>query len=119
VVASNRDRAHTLTGAEFRILLALVDGARHGYGIMQEVLRNTDGTVRLGPGTLYRSIKQLLASGLIVESEARPAAEVDDQRRRYYRLTDLGRREVAAEARRLERLVRVAQSKRLIGVTAT
>lgn len=103
-----------LTPAVFHILLALVDSELHGYGIMQEVARLTDGQMRLGPGTLYGSIKRMLADGLIEESEARPDPALDDERRRYYRLTDDGRRVVRAEAERLDRLVRSARSKRLL-----
>src|SRR5437879_6118048 len=91
-----------LTPAVFHILLALADGDCHGYGIMQEVERRSEGKVRLGPGTLYGSIKRLLHAGLIEESEVRP--EADDERRRYYRLTDFGQRVAAAEAERLAHL---------------
>lgn len=104
-----------LTPAMFQILLALAGGERHGYGIMQEVERESDGRTRLGPGTLYRSIKQMLALGLIAEADERPDPELDDERRRYYRLTDLGRRAAEAETRRLEQLVALARSKRLLG----
>jgi DNA-binding PadR family transcriptional regulator len=103
-----------LTPAVFHILLALADGERHGYGIMQEVLARTDGALRLGPGTLYGSIKRMLADGLIAESGERPDPALDDERRRYYRLTDLGRRVATAEAERLARLVAVATAKRLL-----
>lgn len=104
-----------LTPAVFHILLALADGERHGYGIMQTVSALTDGTVRLGPGTLYRSIKSMLASGLIAASAERPDLALDDERRRYYCLTVFGRRVAAAEARRLAHLVAVASSKPLLG----
>ncbi|MFI5265791.1 MAG: PadR family transcriptional regulator [Chloroflexota bacterium] len=111
-------RAATLTSAEFQILIALVDVERHGYGIMQEVGRATEDAVRLAPGTLYRSIKRLLSDGLIEESDDRPAPEDDDERRRYYRLTAHGRAVAEAEARRLQRLVRVAQQKHLLPAPA-
>lgn len=104
-----------LTPAVFHILLALVDGERHGYGIMQEIATRTEGSVRMGPGTLYGSIKRMLADGLIMESGERPDAALDDERRRYYRLTDLGQRVVRAEAVRLAQLVNIAQSKKLYG----
>ncbi|HOG46113.1 MAG TPA: PadR family transcriptional regulator [Anaerolineae bacterium] len=103
-----------LTPAAFQILLVLTDGERHGYVIMKEVEANTQGRMQLGPGTLYRSIKRMLADGLIEESDERPDPALDDERRRYYRLTALGRRVAAAEAERLAGLVRLAQSKRLL-----
>lgn len=106
-----------LTPAVFHILLALADGERHGYAIMQEVAADTQGKVRMGPGTLYGSIKRMLAANLIEESDERPDPELDDTRRRYYRLTELGRRVAAAEAQRLSNLVRVAQAKCLLGET--
>jgi len=99
-----------LTPAVFHILLALAGQERHGYAIMQAVAHDTDGAVRLGPGTLYRSIKAMLANGLIVESAERPDPALDDERRRYYRLTDWGRRVAQAEVARLERLVAVARA---------
>ena len=101
--------------SEFQILLALADEERHGYGIKQEVSARTGGEVELGPGTLYGSVKRMVASGLIEESDERPDAALDDERRRYYRITALGREAAAAEARRMERLVGVARAKRLIG----
>ena len=76
----------------FHILLCLVEGEQHGYGIMQNVLARSDGKVRLWPATLYGSLKRLIEAGLIVESGDRPAPEFDDARRRYYKLTTLGRR---------------------------
>ena len=103
-----------LTPAVFHVLLALVDAERHGYGIIKEVEARTDGKVRLGAGTLYGSIKRMLSEGMIAESDERPDPEADDERRRYYRLTDFGRRVVSAEARRLEQLVSVAREKRLL-----
>jgi DNA-binding PadR family transcriptional regulator len=103
-----------LTPAVFHILLALVDGERHGYGIMQEIMERTEGKVRMGPGTLYGSIKRMQAEGLIKESGMRPDPSLDDERRRYYLLTDFGLRVTQAEARRLAQLVNVARSKRLL-----
>lgn len=103
-----------LTPAVFNILLALVDGEKHGYGIMQEITAHTGGKLRLGPGTLYGSIKRLLEDGLIEESAERPDPAHDDERRRYYRLTEFGQRVAAAEAARLEELVRLAHSRRLL-----
>ena len=103
-----------LTSQVFHILLALSDGDLHGYGIMQEVAEHTAGQIRLGPGTLYGAIKRLLSSGLIVETDQRPEAELDDERRRYYRLTDFGRKVLKAEAQRISKMVSVAQRKRLL-----
>jgi DNA-binding PadR family transcriptional regulator len=94
-----------LPPAAIYILLAIGPGERHGYAIMTEVLTQSDGSVRLAPGTLYTNIKRLLASGLIEESDERPDPERDDQRRRYYRLTTGGRRVVASEVARMESLV--------------
>ena len=104
-----------LTPAVLHILLALADGERHGYGIMQEVTRRAGGQVKMGPGTLYGSIKRMLADGLIEELGERPDPALDDERRRYYRLTSFGLRVMQAEVLRLQQLVRLAQSKRVIG----
>lgn len=102
-----------LTPAVFHILLALADRERHGYGIMQEVAAMTRGRMQMGPGTLYGSIKRMLQANLIEESDERPDPELDDERRRYYRLTDLGRRALDAETRRLANLVGVARTKHI------
>ncbi len=96
----------------FHILLSLAETEQHGYGIMQEVLERTDGKVRLWPATLYGTLKRLIEADLIEESEERPAPELDDARRRYYRLTRLGRKVLAAESERLEDLVRLLRAKR-------
>lgn len=103
-----------LTPAVFNILLALADGEKHGYGVMLEVEGNTGGQVKMGPGTLYGSIKRMLAAEFISESDERPDPELDDQRRRYYALTDLGRRLLRAEAERLAHQVALARAKKLI-----
>lgn len=103
-----------LTPAAFNILLALADGEKHGYSIMQEIATHTGGRLRVGPGTLYGSIKRLLEDDLIEESDERPDPAHDDERRRYYRLTRFGQRVAAAEAARLEELVRLARSRRLL-----
>jgi DNA-binding PadR family transcriptional regulator len=95
----------------FHIMLCLAGGEQHGYGIMQEVLNRTTGKVRLWPATLYGSIKRLIEAGLIEESDLRPAPELDDARRRYYRLTALGRRVLDAECERLQELVRTVRVK--------
>ena len=103
-----------LTPAMFHILLALADKERHGYHIMREVDERTNGNVQLGPGTLYGSIKRMMADGLIEELEERPDPDLDDERRRYYRLTDFGFRVASAEAQRLEQMVRSARAKKLL-----
>ncbi len=104
-----------LTPAMFHILLSLAPGERHGYGIMQEVAAQTGGRLRIGPGTLYTAIKRMLAAGWIEEAAERPDPALDDQRRRYYRLTDLGRRTLRTEAERLAAMVRLAQQARVLG----
>jgi DNA-binding PadR family transcriptional regulator len=107
--------AEPVNHSEFHILLALADGERHGYGIMQEVAEKSGGSVNLGPGTLYGAINRMLKSGLIEESAKRPAAKSDDVRRRcYYRLTTTGRAVAREEAQRLASLVQVAAAKRLV-----
>ena len=105
-----------VTPAMFNVLLALADGEKHGYAILKEVDEQTQGEVRLSTGTLYGIIKRLLAEGLITESRTRPAAEMDDARRRYYRVTEAGREVAAAEAVRMEKLIARARAKRLIKV---
>ena len=107
--------ARPLTPAMFHILLALAAGERHGYAIMREVEVLTGGAQRLGPGRLYGSIKRMLADGLIEECGERPDPAAGDERRRYYRLTDLGRRAAGTEARRLEVLVVAARGPRRHG----
>jgi DNA-binding PadR family transcriptional regulator len=116
-VERDADSLLPLTPAMFHILLALADRERHGYHIMQEVLARTEGKMRLGPGTLYGSIKRMLADGLIEESDERPDPLLDDERRRYYRLTDFGYRVAGAEAERLAQLVKAARAKRLLPKT--
>jgi DNA-binding PadR family transcriptional regulator len=101
------DRFLPLKTNWFYILLALAEGEQHGYGIMQQVLDRTDQKVRLWPATLYGTLKRLIDQGLIEESDERPAPELDDARRRYYRLTQLGRRVLHAERERLQELVGV------------
>jgi DNA-binding PadR family transcriptional regulator len=96
------------------ILVAVAEGERHGYAIMQDVAARTDGAVRLGPGTLYGSIKRLLHDGLIEELDERPDPEQDDVRRRYYRITPLGRRMARQELGRLATLVRHARAAGLV-----
>lgn len=103
-----------LPAASFQILLALADAEKHGYAIMREVEALTEGTVRLGPGTLYGALKRLLADGLIEESDERPDPALDDQRRRYYRLTPRGRAAARAESQRLARILDTARRKKLL-----
>jgi DNA-binding PadR family transcriptional regulator len=102
---------HPLTSSEFQVLVALADGEKHGYAIGKEVARRTDGQVMLRAATLYTAIKRLLAGALIEESPARPDPALDDERRRYYRLTDRGRAVAVAEARRLEHTLANARTK--------
>ena len=99
-----------LQPATFHILVALADDDRHGYAIMQEVAARAGGTLKLGAGTLYRSIQRMLEQGLIEELRERPAPELDDERRRYYRLTPFGRAVAKAEARRLAQMVKLARA---------
>ena len=106
-----------LTPPVFHILLALAEEERHGYGIMQDVAQQTDGALQLGPGTLYGCLKRMLAAGLVEESDERPDPALDDERRRYYRMTTLGKRIVRAEAQRLASAVTVAMA-RLAGENA-
>ena len=101
----------------FHVLLSLATQEQHGYGIMQEVLERTGGKVRLWPATLYGTLKRMIDEGLIAESDERPVAELDDARRRYYRLTRLGTHVLAAESERLEDLVRVIRTKRKLAET--
>jgi len=105
-----------LTPAVFLILLVLLGGERHGYAIMREVETSTEGAFRLGPGTLYRSIRQLLALGLIAAGEERVDPSLNDERRKYYRITERGRWAARAEAERLAQLLRLAQERALLAV---
>jgi DNA-binding PadR family transcriptional regulator len=96
---------------EFQVLMVLSEEERHGYGIRRATLERTGGKLRLDPGVLYRTLRRLQEAGLIAESDKRPAADLDDQRRRYYGLTELGRRVAAAEAERLEDLIGRARAR--------
>lgn len=107
-----------LTPAVFHILLALSDGKKHGYAIMREVELTTEGRMTLGPGTLYGAIKRLLKASLITESDYQPDPILDDSRRRYYELSDLGRKILAAESERLANLVEYARRKDLLGTVS-
>ncbi|HZM62347.1 MAG TPA: PadR family transcriptional regulator [Vicinamibacterales bacterium] len=103
-----------LTPPTLHTLVALADGDKHGYAIIKEIARRTDGRVRLGAGTLYAIIRRAEADGLIVETDERPDIALDDERRRYYRLTPLGRKVAAAEIERLESIVEMAREKKLV-----
>jgi DNA-binding PadR family transcriptional regulator len=102
-----------LTPPVFHILLALEDEERHGYGIMLDVARQTGDALQLGPGTLYGCLKRMLGARLVEESDERPDPTLDDQRRRYYRMTPLGRRALRAEAQRLAGAVNAAKARHL------
>ena len=104
-----------LTPAVFHILLALADGEKHGYAIMQLVDDMSNGKVKMGPGTLYGSLKRMQKSHLIIEIDQPAAVDNPDERRRYYQLTDFGELVATAEAKRLQQLVNSAQSQRLLG----
>lgn len=101
-----------VTPAMYHILLTLLAGDRHGYAIMQAVEQLSEGALRMGPGTLYGAIKRLLQAGLITETGDRPEPDLDDERRRYYRISAHGRQVVAAETTKLERLIKVARPSR-------
>jgi len=103
-----------LTPAMFHVLLSLADGEKHGYAILKEVAERTGGKVHLSAGTLYGIIHRLLSEGLIHESDERPDAALDDERRRYYRLSELGRGVAVAEAERMEEMLAMARSKKLL-----
>ncbi len=117
-LANTAPEAHLpLTPATFQILMALVDGERHGYAIMTEVAERNEHAVKLGPGTLYGTLKRLLDTQVVEECGERGEVTVgDDERRRYYRLTSFGLAVARAEARRLEAVVRAARGKKLLGL---
>ena len=98
----------------FEVLIALADGEKHGYAVLKEVARRTDGRVKLSPGTLYAILRRFVAEGVVVESVARPDPALDDERRRYYAMTDFGRAVAHAEARRMETVLGMARAKSLI-----
>ena len=103
-----------LTPPVFHILVALSDGELHGYAIMRQVAEDTDGALQLGPGTLYGCLQRMLAADLIEESDWRPDPQLDDERRRYYRISNFGTRVVRAEAKRLAAAVTAARARRLL-----
>jgi DNA-binding PadR family transcriptional regulator len=106
-----------LTPAVFHILLALSTGERHGYGIMKQVEADSQGKVTMGPGTLYGSLKRMLESGLVRESDKRADPEMDDERRIYYQITGKGAEALSAELERLQRIVTIAQQRKLFPET--
>jgi DNA-binding PadR family transcriptional regulator len=109
-VTTEADALLPLPPVTFHILVALADEDRHGYAIMQDVTARTGGALKLGAGTLYRSVQRMLEQGLVVEINARPAPELDDERRRYYRITPFGRAVAKAEARRLAQMLKLARA---------
>jgi DNA-binding PadR family transcriptional regulator len=113
-MAERSSQYQPLTPVVYHILLALTDGEKHGYAIMKDVEVQTGGRFKMGPGTLYGSIKRMLAAGLIEEADERPDPKLDDERRRYYRLTGLGQRAVSLESERLAQAVSVARQKRVL-----
>jgi DNA-binding PadR family transcriptional regulator len=117
VSESERVALPSLTAAALQILLVLADGERHGYAIMKEIAANMPGEMPLGPATLYRTIKRMLADGLVEEVTPGSDPAGDDERRRYYRITSLGRRVAVAELSRLEAVLRMARAKRLCGAS--
>jgi DNA-binding PadR family transcriptional regulator len=116
VVRARRDPRESLplTPAEFEVLISLGDGEKHGYAILKEVARRTGGAVSLGPATLYTIIRRLVSEGILAESAGRPDPALDDERRRYYGVTDYGRRVASAEAARMETALAMARSKNLL-----
>ena len=108
-----------LRPVEFLVLLVLADAERHGYGIVQDIAERTDGKVKLLPGNLYAVLRRLMESALLSESSRRPAGDLDDQRRRYYRITKLGKRVLAADAERMKELVTQVEARNLLRADAT
>jgi DNA-binding PadR family transcriptional regulator len=108
-----------LKPVEFLVLLVLADGERHGYGIVQDIRDRTDGKVKLLPGNLYAVLRRLAENNLLSESSRRPAEDLDDQRRRYYRITESGKRILAADAERMKGLVEQVEARNLLRANAT
>ena len=115
-MTKRRDPAECLplTPAMFEVLIALADGEKHGYAVLKEVARRSEGRVTLSPGTLYAIIRRFVSDGIVAESDERPDAALDDERRRYYRVTPFGRDVALAEARRMETALGMARAKSLI-----
>ena len=110
MMSTETDALLPLPPVTFHILVALAEEDRHGYAIMQDVAQRTAGALKLGAGTLYRSVQRMLEQGLISEVNTRPAPELDDERRRYYRITPFGRTVAKAEARRLAQMLKLARA---------
>ena len=117
--ATRPDELLPLTPPVFHLLVALSEGERHGYALMRQVAADTDGALQLGPGTLYGCLQRMLEAGLIAESGRRADPLLDDERRRYYRISDFGMRVVTAEAKRLAAAVTVARARRLLPKAST
>jgi len=115
--AKTPNQLQPLTPAVFHILLALMDQERHGYGIMKEVESQTQGEMLLRAGTLYQAIKRMLEMGLIEESAERPDPALDDERRRYYKLSGLGHKVASAEVERLRKLLQIARAKQKLSTS--
>ena len=113
-MARDPDALLPLKPVVFQVLLSLVDGERHGYAIVQDIAQRTSARLQMEPGNLYRTLRYMLDEGLIEESGRRPAADADDERRRYYRITRFGHRVASAEAARLAELVADARARRLL-----
>ncbi len=113
-MTENINPGQPLTPAVFHILMALADGEKHGYSIMKDVEKQTGGKLKLGPGTLYGSIKRMLSAGMIDESDERPDPAMDDERRRYYRMSSLGQTILSTECLRLDQAVKIARQKQVL-----
>jgi DNA-binding PadR family transcriptional regulator len=109
-----REETRALSPAEFDVLIALADGEKHGYAILKDVARRSGGGAPFGTATLYAVLRRFVGEGLLVESDERPAAALDDERRRYFRITDAGRRAASAEAARMEAVLELARARKLI-----
>ena len=115
MAATDAQNSTNLTPIMFHILLALADSEKHGYGILKAIEQETDGQISLLTGTLYRSIKRLMEMGMIAESDERPDPDLDDERRRYYRITAPGQKALSAEAQRMAKALAILQSKHASG----
>ena len=109
-----REETRALSPAEFDVLIALADGEKHGYAILKDIARRSEGAAPFGTATLYAILRRFVGEGLLVESDERPAAALDDERRRYFRITEAGRRAAAAEAARMEAVLELARTRKLI-----